>query len=92
MITQNKSWKDLDFNIEENAKLYEEARIKCCKFLSEYRSANGKGENNPFYNKHHSSESKEKIRNAKLGKKMTDEAKLHMSMAGKGRKLSKIAK
>lgn len=44
-----------------------------------------KGENNPFYGCHHTSESIEKIRNNNKGKKHTDEAKRKISESGKGR-------
>ena len=45
-----------------------------------------RGENNPFYGKHHSEETKQKNRNAHLGKIPSDLARLHMSQSQKGRK------
>lgn len=50
-----------------------------------------RGEKNPFWGKHHSEETKQKIREAKIGKKLgpsSEERKLKISKANKGRKRS----
>ena len=46
-------------------------------------SARQKGEQNTFYGKHHTEESKQKIRAANTGKKRTEESKQRMRMAQK---------
>ena len=68
MLSQNSSWRDLDFNVEYNALIYENARKKCSKFLSEFNKINNLGSNNPFYGKHHTEKTKQKIREKNLGR------------------------
>ena len=57
--------------VKVSAAEYEEAK----KYYSKMRSENLIGENNYFYGKHHSEETKEKLRQLHLGKKMLDETK-----------------
>ena len=71
-----------------------------------YKSENMSGKNHPWYGRKHSTETKEKISKAKMGKnygnvgekhchygrKATDEAKRNMSLAQTGRKLSEETK
>lgn len=47
---------------------------------SEHSKLHMEGENNPFYGKHHSLETRQKISDANKGKKHTDESKLKMSI------------
>ncbi len=46
------------------------------------------GENNPFFNKHHTQETREKLSKVNTGRTHTAESKLLMSIANKGKKLS----
>ena len=61
--------------------------IKRKLFLKEHLE-NIRGENNPFYGKHHTEESKMKNRLAHLGKKPSEETRKKMSIAFKGRKIT----
>jgi group I intron endonuclease len=47
--------------------------------ISKTQSLKYKGINNPFYGKHHSSETREKLRQANLGKKLSNETKQKIS-------------
>ena len=44
-----------------------------------------KGENHPFYGKHHSEESKEKMRSSQLGHTVSEETKIKIGLGHKGR-------
>ena len=52
------------------------------------RSENMIGENNHFFGKNHSEETKEKIRKAKLGTKVSEETKQKISESNRGKKMS----
>lgn len=56
------------------------------------RSRMYSGCNNPFYNKKHSDETKEKIRLFHTGKKLSDEHKKKIGISGRGRKASDSVK
>jgi hypothetical protein len=64
---------DIYYECEITPEEYEEARI----VLSEKMT----GEGNHFYGKHHSEETKEKLRQQRIGTKASDKAKYHMSEA-----------
>jgi hypothetical protein len=77
------------------------AKMKAHKFTEEHKKrlseshkgphpknrhhADFKGEKNPFYNKIHSEETKEKIRQKKLGTTQTEETKLKKSISMQGK-------
>jgi len=50
------------------------------------------GKNNPFYKKHHTDETKEKIRQKALGRKLSDETKEKISKSTAGRTVSEETK
>lgn len=54
--------------------------------------ARSSGENNPFYDKHHTEETKEKLRQANTGRVHTKEARQKMSKAQQGRTHTEEAK
>jgi len=64
--------------------------VKGCNVSEETKkklSENNKGENNPFYGRHHSEETKEFLKMINVGKKWTEEQKKKMSETRKGRKM-----
>jgi hypothetical protein len=61
-----------------NGYLYEKAKIRF--------SNNMLGENNPFYGKNHTEETKEKLRVFKIGKKLDEETKQKMRISNLGEK------
>jgi hypothetical protein len=56
-----------------------------CRHCSSKR--NFKGNKNPFFNKKHTQETKEIIRNYNIGKKLSNETKLKISKGGKGKNI-----
>lgn len=71
-----------DEEIEGIAKIREES----AKLHSEYMKIRHKGENNPFYGRHHTEETKLATRLANTGKKRTDESKKRYSDSKMGDK------
>ena len=70
--------------INVSSEQYEEARIA----YSKMRSQNIIGENNYFYGRHHTEETKEKIRQANLGRKMSECARIKISEANHKREIT----
>ena len=84
-------------NIGENHPMYgKEPWNKGKKLSEEHRkklseaalSGKNTGENHPFYGKTHSEETRKKLSEANLGKKLSEETRRKMSEAQKGKKLS----
>jgi 5-methylcytosine-specific restriction endonuclease McrA len=73
-----------------SSKVYEHAKVERSQLHSQLFS----GENNPFYGQKHSEETKQRLREARAqqvelqGGTMTQEARVKLSQAAKGRKLS----
>lgn len=74
-------------NIMKNREITEETKRK----ISE-NHADISGEKNPMYGKHHTEETKEKLRQKNLGKKLTQEHKDKISKSSKGRIISEETK
>lgn len=66
-----------------NKKHWENIELR--KRMSEISRERNTGTNNPMYGKHHSYDTKMKIRKSKIGKKMSQEARNKISLANKGK-------
>lgn len=75
-----------------NSRLFEFAKLRSSKLMSNKMKGKYVGENNPMYGKYHNEETKEKIRNKSTGRKLSEETKQKISRKNKGKIISEETK